>query len=75
MAVKSISSGNKTVVKKFPKLMINSLYVMLFGTAGIGTVVKVITSSGAAWEVGHQSISIPMGDYEDYTGNILLTNK
>ena len=75
MPVKSISSGNKTTNKKFPKLMINDTYVILFTTAMVGTVVKLITSAGTAWEIGDSLKAIPMSGYEDYTGTIALTNK
>ena len=75
MAIKSASSDKSETVKKFPKLMINEMYIMLFGTAGVGTVVHVVTSLGTAWSVGHQALGIPMGGYEDYTGTVRLTNK
>lgn len=75
MAIKSTSASKSETVKKFPKLMINERYIMLFDKPSAGTVVHLITSDGTAWDIGTQRLDIPMSGYEDYIGTVRLTNK
>lgn len=74
-----IESKVKIVRTSFPKLMTDGLHVVLFNEDKTGTVVGKISGgscdSSYNKEIGSVSSEWFMEDFEDFTGEIILSNQ
>ena len=74
MAIKTIAKNtSEKKPKPYPKIMIGTLYTVLFTTTSTGVVLEV--HRGKDKKVGEYHTGIPMSCYEDHNEPVTVQNK